>query len=489
MGDIGPPCDFNASRRASLPSAKPTASFWQTSHPNELVNHRSTPELPEQAEVIVIGSGITSAFVVQELLESTTSATVLVLEARTTCSGATGRNGGHLQPLVHEQLPHIIDFELSTFDLVESTIETNSIPCDFRRVPGCIGFWNRTYFEEAKEALAKARDIDPSHAQLVEIIEDPEELRRLRLIGAVGALRQCVAATLSPYKLVIGLFQKMLDKHPHRLNLQTDTPVSSIESSNHSSDTTLVHTSRGTIRCRQVVIATNGYASHLLPEFEGVITPTQGQMAASSPHGTYSHQLLPHSYGFLGVGDQDRIMSDYLVQAPLDTGGHLMFGGARACVPNGGVGVSDDSYVDLDAEAYLRRLPERLDLRSPASAAADSESSGKLDMISSWTGIMGYSRDHFPWIGAVPDRDRVWIAAGCKFAPVPPISQDLLISVDTGHGMTNAPGCGRYLARLVVANMNGKDWREDGHELSSRRNIPKEDVVSKSRLADAKVKL
>ena len=29
-----------------------------------------------------------------------------------------------------------------------------------------------------------------------------------------------------------------------------------------------------------------------------------------------------------------------------------------------------------------------------------------------WTGIMGYSRDNMPWVGAVPGQKGVWLAGG-----------------------------------------------------------------------------
>ena len=470
MGDLGPPCDFNVAKRATLPSLNPTKSFWQTSHPNEVVDYRSTPDLPKTADVVLIGSGITAVFAARELLETSSSADVLVLEARGICSGATGRNGGHVQPLVHEQPPHIIDFELSTFRLVESLIRENDIACDFRKLSGCVGFWNKTYFEEAKEALAKACKIDPRHADLVEIVEDPKELRELRLLNAIGALRQSAAASLSPYKLVIWMWRDLLTRYPGRLNLQANTPVHSIHDAVNGSGAN-IRTSRGTLSVPDghVIIAANGYASYLVPELEDVITPTQGQMSASVPHGIDSDQLLLHSYGFLGVGNQDRVMSDYLVQAPLSTGGHLMYGGGRAYVPNDGSGVSDDSYVDLDAEEYLRSLPERLNLRTASgNHETESSSSNKLDMVASWTGIMGYSKDHYPWVGRVPNRN-VWVSCGY-----------------TGHGMTNAPACGRYIAQLLADDTSGNRLPGIENAAFFRQDIPKEYIISSARIAAAK---
>lgn len=218
-----------------------------------------------------------------------------------------------------------------------------------------------------------------------------------------------------------------------------------------------------------VIVAPNGFASYLVPELEEVITPTQGQMSASVPHGIYSDQSLLHSYGFLGVGYQDRVMSDYLVQAPLSTGGHLMYGGGSAYVPNGGSVISDDSYVDLDAEEYLHSLPVRLNLGTASgNHESESSSSNKLDMVVSWTDIMGYSKDHYPWVGRVPNRN-IWGSCGY-----------------TGHGMTNAPACGRYIAHLVADDTGGDRMPRIENAASSRQEIPKEYIISSARIAAAK---
>jgi hypothetical protein len=79
-----------ASDLPTLPVPHPTRSFWHTTHPNPLVRHRTTPDLPDHASVVVIGSGITGAFAARELVANGIT-DVVVLEAREICSGATGR--------------------------------------------------------------------------------------------------------------------------------------------------------------------------------------------------------------------------------------------------------------------------------------------------------------------------------------------------------------------------------------------------------------
>jgi hypothetical protein len=76
------------------PVENSTVSFWRTQlHP--LDSHRSTSELPKQCEIVIIGAGYTGASMAHHLLEGndTAGSSIVILEAREACSGATGRNG------------------------------------------------------------------------------------------------------------------------------------------------------------------------------------------------------------------------------------------------------------------------------------------------------------------------------------------------------------------------------------------------------------
>ncbi|KIW90600.1 uncharacterized protein Z519_08383 [Cladophialophora bantiana CBS 173.52] len=636
MGDAAAPPTSSTSQRpvrSGLPSAHPTASFWQTSFPNRLAGHRSTPELPARADVVVVGTGISGTFAVDHLLNSNSNSStvtsswarrrteaetaametglgldVLVLEARTLCSAATGRNGGHLQPVIHNAPAHIIDFELRNFRHIEAlvrnidkasdagssninscdydttaTSSSSSSPswCDFRRLEGCLGFWNEEYFREAKRDLAAAAaSVDKNksgipledYSGLARVVEDAEELGALGLrveSGAVGAIVQSVAASLSPYKLCVGVWRGLLERFEQKaiptrtttgshetertvpkqrkpsLNLQTNTPVTALERCNNDNNDDdrggcwILHTPRGSVRARAVILATNAYTSHLLPEFAPLIRPVQAQMSAlvpppSSGQGNgggaggwgrmatstrKARKLIPMSYGFMGVGDMDRVMSDYLVQNPYaephhqhgfnhqnkaehgDTGkddervssegegagGHLMFGGGRHLAPNHGEGVWDDDFVDDRVEMYLRGLPQRLNLNLDPDLNLDlnseldpnlaqhsepePENETHLAIAASWTGIIGHSSDGHPWVGALPDRADlagVFVVAGY-----------------TGHGMTNAPLCGRGVARMAQryfhqADVGGK--MDSGMDGEGDVDVPKEYLITRERM-------
>jgi hypothetical protein len=76
-----------------LPRDRPTEAYWQCP-PHAIASHQS-PKLASEASVVIIGSGITGASVAHHLLKACPALDIVMLEARTICSGATGRNGGH----------------------------------------------------------------------------------------------------------------------------------------------------------------------------------------------------------------------------------------------------------------------------------------------------------------------------------------------------------------------------------------------------------
>lgn len=75
-------------RQARPPSSNSTRSYWHRDPSDRLLGHRTT-ELPTTADVVIIGSGITGTFAARELVAGGRS--VLMLEAREACWGATGR--------------------------------------------------------------------------------------------------------------------------------------------------------------------------------------------------------------------------------------------------------------------------------------------------------------------------------------------------------------------------------------------------------------
>ncbi|KAF2207062.1 hypothetical protein CERZMDRAFT_88824 [Cercospora zeae-maydis SCOH1-5] len=449
------PCD--------LPSEQSSASFWHSEPSSLLLGHRSTRELPVTADVVVIGSGISGASIAHHLLNDGNSGGkkphVVMLEAREACWGATGRNGGHCQPIFfeHPNNPEVGRFELSNFKALHHIITDKSIDCEFVSQPGVRAIYAKQHLQTIEQALDTLKTTAPDLASMMRMVTSKEELAELRLPTALGAVVTDVAARMWPYKFVCRILEHLLTS-PHLdglFNLQTLTPVTSITLQAERAE---VHTTRGTVHASKVVLATNAYTSHLLPGFKDLIVPCRGQMSSLIPLPSVSREnRLKTSLGFLGDG-----LDDYLIQRPSDRGEHLMFGGGRQHGPS--IGVSDDSVVDEKTARYLRsRLLEVFQLPEGEDGALQTHEMHATHM---WSGIMGFSRDELPWVGQIPSKPHIYISAGF-----------------TGHGMPNAWLSGKAVALLVSQSLNGEHGEiETLRFVKQATGLPDSYLVSEERI-------
>ena len=168
------------------------------------------------------------------------------------------------------------------------------------------------------------------------VLLDKDQLAKYRVPEALGAVYQRNAAKCWPYKLVAWVLERLLRDHSaEEFNLQTVTPVTHLQRTGSS---WIVHTTRGQVAAKNVLLASNAYTSYLLPKLTGVIVPVRGQVCALQP--PTGAVLLPHSYGWLSKNTDD-----YLIQrGPKDGAASsssekfLVFGGERLAVAGGEVG-------------------------------------------------------------------------------------------------------------------------------------------------------
>lgn len=316
--------------------------------------------------------------------------------------------------------------------------------------------------EEAEKEVAYLKKIAPEIADHVTIIKDKEGLSKHKVSSdCLGITISRGAGSLWPYKLVTHVLEKLVKDG--NLNLQTKTPVTQISSS--ESKHTL-HTDRGTISAKTIILATNAYTSAILPHFADLIVPVRGEMSALNPPKDSS--LLPDSYGMVAALGQPANNDDYLIQRPFEgvpnPGGHLMFGGGRGAGNHGTIGVSDDSVIDEGSAAYLRSaLLKVLELGGETQGLKELQAAGQ------WTGIMGYSRDNHPWVGKVPDTQGLWLAGGY-----------------TGHGMPNGALCGKAVANMALAEIAGGDIVALQDSMVKDGDIPKSYLITAERIAKAR---
>lgn len=150
----------------SLPVPNATQPYWMDDAPfPELNDIKET--LPQEVDVIVIGSGITSVSATKAILELLNPAPkVLVLEARDICSGATGRNGGHIKATPyrdfvdhartlgsHEKARDITRFEMRHLEMLKEFADIFPV-AEIREVETIDVFFETKDFEQAKEHVA-----------------------------------------------------------------------------------------------------------------------------------------------------------------------------------------------------------------------------------------------------------------------------------------------------------------------------------------------
>lgn len=366
----------------------------------------------------------------------------------------------------HPSDPSVGHFELANFTAIENLITTLSIPAaEFTVQHGVRGLYDPTELADAAQNLRILAQHDESLASHVHLVTDKKLLsEELRLPTALGAVVTDTAARMWPYKFVARVLEELITSTDvrGRFNLQTHTPVLSLDKSTTTTTTAeteygwSVHTERGDVLAKKVVLATNAYTSHLLPQFADLIVPCRGQMSALMPPVTAAGEnRLKTSYGFMG-----KHQDDYLVQRPSESGGHLMFGGGRQHDPST-IGNADDSVINQDLARYLRsELNELLGL---------GEKGEELEAVKEWTGVMGFSRDNHPWAGPVPDSPGLFISAGY-----------------TGHGMPNAWLCGKAVARMAGPSSERVSIEQVVEEAIADTGLPRSYLPTGSRQVEAR---
>ncbi|KAL4907801.1 hypothetical protein BDW74DRAFT_166434 [Aspergillus multicolor] len=422
---------------STLPLPNATTPFWRTEL-HELDNHHTTPDLPSECDIIIVGAGFAGAALAHYIYEDNPSPpSVVILEAREACSGATGRNGGHLKPDVYYNVPKYIKkygvkaavevakFEASQVHAIKELVEKENMDCDFVLTRACDATLDpklaenthRAFMELRKSGVAALKDVFYAQGKDAE-----------RLSGVKGAL-SCFtfsAGHIWPYKMVLHLLQNAVKRGA---NLQTHTPVTSISENPLPDGRWLVKTARGDIKTKKVLFATNGYTSHLAPQFKNHIIPVRGICSRITVPKGKSPPFLPYTYSIrYGAGEYD-----YLVPR---ADGSIIVGGAKPTFwhdksqwYNG----TDDSKLIEPAIPHFDGLMQR-------TFVGWEESGARTDRV--WTGIMGWTSDFMPYVGEVPGKANQMILAGFS-----------------GHGMPLILLSAKGLVQML---RHGKTFEETG---------------------------
>ncbi|KAJ5912178.1 uncharacterized protein N7473_001481 [Penicillium subrubescens] len=420
-----------------FPAPNGMLPYWRT-EPHRLDNYRSTEALPKESDIIIVGAGYAGSSVAYHILDQikpgSKPPSITILEARQACSGATARNGGHMKPDIYnfvatleaeygvEAAAEVAVFEARHVHAVKDFVDKERIDCDYTvtkaiDVQLCSG-----HFQKLKSGYERlvSNGFEPTKPARFVNAEDAESFSGVK--GAVGCVTYD-ASSIWAYKFVLHLLEKVVSQG---VNLQTHTPVSKITKSTNESASSShwqVETPRGTITAQKVILATNAYTSALAPQYQNKIIPVRGTCcriavppASTVPRLTCTYTLRWNGWDY-----------DYLIPRADRS---IVVGGARTAFIhdlNNWYNVSDDSRVLEGAVRYFDGYMQR-------TFVGWEDSNAYTDRV--WTGIMGYSSDGLPHIGAVPGQQDEYILAGF-----------------TGHGMPQIFLAAEGIAKMVVGDV------------------------------------
>jgi sarcosine oxidase, subunit beta len=366
------------------------------------VNYEQQP-LPAQVDVAIIGAGVAGCSIAYQLAKRGKS--VAVFDKRGICSGASGRNGGMTGSgsALHSSAGEAI-YALTSenFSMLQDEL-ARELDDDFSLlVTGGIDI--ATTEEQAeflKQAVARQRENDV----------DVEWLDGSQARDLVPALSKNVygvewkrnSGHLWPFQLVHALAN---GARQYSARFHTHTPVERILTSD--GQVSGVETDRGTVIAGAVVVATNAWTRDLLTDLpDGAIVPSRGQILVTQPVG----QILPMPFS-----------TNYDKEYGRQThSGQILCGGFRRLDIDEGLGV-DTEYVHPPAVGGIANclstiFPKLRDLR----------------VVRAWSGLMGFTADGLPMIGAYGEHDGLYVAAGFN-----------------GGGFSFAPAAGKAMAQLIA---------------------------------------
>ncbi|KAF4998050.1 hypothetical protein FDECE_11902 [Fusarium decemcellulare] len=440
-------------RIPGLPLPNATKSYWQDP-PHRIANLRTTKELPtaQTFDYVIIGSGISGAATAHKLLDRDPSLSILMLEARTAASGASGRNGGHCRPGSYSSVKdwaeeygeddalRIGRMEQDCVNDVRDFVRSHNVSSDFTEVESGYLFWTREAFEkgigvvEFQDELAERRpdDVPKNKRTVYKGQEARDHWGWPEIVGAITFK----ANTQNPYHTVCAMLEYSLNKG---LNLQTNTMALSLNQlAKKAKDGARweVKTNRGTVKSKHVVLATNGFTNALHPGIASTnfLMPVRNQVTALEPEADTSGNAVFERSG--GMSDLHSGNVYIVARPPGSKGeGNIVIGGSTQMSPTRERNISDDTVIN-DQIAYV--------LHGAARTVYGYKNWGESTrVIQDWTGIVCETPDEFPLVGEVPAEDGLW-AIVCM----------------NGHGMAWAYRSAEALVEMMTTGKTPK-WFPD----------------------------
>jgi glycine/D-amino acid oxidase-like deaminating enzyme len=315
-------------------------------------------------DVAIVGGGFTGLWTALELLGRDASLDVVLLEAETVGYGASGRNGGFVDPslthgihngLAHfaEEIEDLVRLGAENFAELVGFVADEGIDCDLRTV-GVIDVacepWQLADLEQGMAAFERTGE----KVALLDAAAMRAEVDSPTYLG--GLHRPDGGATVDPGRLVRGLARVAAQRG---LRIHEHSPVTDVRSAGAGAE---IETANGTLRAGHVVLATNAYSRSVLPRTRHWFVPVHDYVLLTEP-------LTPEQLGRIGW-ERRQGLSDAANQFHyyrLTSDDRILWGGYDAIYRYGGpVGPRQDhrrATYDTLARNFRRTFPQLDDVR------------------------------------------------------------------------------------------------------------------------------
>ncbi|KAJ6016843.1 hypothetical protein N7451_000222 [Penicillium sp. IBT 35674x] len=414
--------------------------------------------VPENVDVAIIGSGISGATAAWRLSQLRPDLTVALFEARGLCTGATGRNGGHIgRPEAHDmiRLSKIFGVEealrlrktgnINREMMIQAAEEMNAVEQVDLSIKGTlIVFENQIERQQFVDDLAFSKGVGLDTEGY--LVETDWILKRVKIDPSAachGGAYLERSGTIYPRKFVALLLEKALDRMKD-FSLHPYTPVSEVSHDPEAEDYpyTVVST-KGRTKAKTVLHATNGYASHLLPAMaqEDGVFGCKAHMLGVQPDSPSTAVQLDGGFGYASFWH-------WILQRP--NGGPYLYGLATAEK----VGDYNDT-ISFDSSPAVR--DEMLAFLRKVFPYSFSNQISENDITYDWSGVQGFTMTGSSIVGRpVPERRGEFVSVG-----------------HNGEGMGRCFACSTIITEAILAQLDGRmDWEPPKWFPNSyRRNI------------------
>lgn len=275
------------------------------------------------ADVCVVGAGMTGLWTARSLLVADPSLDVLVVEAGHVGFGASGRNGGWCSALFptataglarrhgHQAALAMRRAMVETVGVVGAAAAEEGIDCGYERGGTVTVARSTAQLERARAEVAEAARYGVDH---LELLDAEQAGRRLAARGVLGGTWTRDCARIQPLALVRGLAAAVRRRGGR---IAEGTRALEVRAGR-------VTTDHGTVTCRDVVVATEGYTP-LLPGRHRDVVPVYSLVVATEP-------LPAHVWGRVGLAERETFSEQrhLVVYGQRTADDRLVFGGRGA---------------------------------------------------------------------------------------------------------------------------------------------------------------